>query len=637
MKTTHILAALGALMFNACVAGPGDHESDQGTESTGGDGAAGGHAPGGTSANGGSAGAGAAGGGGAPISVPVPGLSRAWAVNDGEKVEKDDLSHPAQQQNSAWSGEKIKLFGARNEIVAFQLVVESDGSGIDGLTVSLPEIAERGGDAKITYQPPGSDPTDYVGRPIQVFVENYMNVEEASTAGWVYDPDGPAAPSDPTGWKPVQLVPENAKEGRGGLPIDVPPQQNQAFWFDVYIPKGLPAGMYDGWVHVTAGGGDVVIPVELEVLGFELPDQNGISAMLYFESDQVELYQGHGLDDRYHRFAHRNRVELVNAYDANSANAALGRFSGDDFTAANGYEGPGAGHGNRLAPASFYGPGSKYDTKSSAWQSSDAWMNFMASKLPGVETFLYMPDEPGSGEYAYIEQIASNIHSNPGPGKGLSIFVTSSYKQALDGSIDIWCASAGGFDPAKAEQERAKGHQYWFYNGHRPDTGAMTIDTPATDARVNAWAAYKHGVEVYFYWHSDHWKHNHQKEGDKIQNVWENPITFDNRKSGGGGSFINGDGVLMYPGEEVLHPEQDRGIVGPISTIQLANLRRGLQDALYLAMARDKGLDAEVDDAIESVVPAMFTDAGSSVSFAEHGDAFEDARHAIGLAIAAAP
>ena len=48
-----------------------------------------------------------------------------WAVNDGEKVERDDLDNPNKTANSAWDGHKIKIFGARNEIIAFQLIVEA--------------------------------------------------------------------------------------------------------------------------------------------------------------------------------------------------------------------------------------------------------------------------------------------------------------------------------------------------------------------------------------------------------------------------------------------------------------------------------------------------------------------------------
>ena len=54
--------------------------------------------------------------------------------------------------------------------------------------------------------------------------------------------------------------------------------------------------------------------------------------------------------------------------------------------------------------------------------------------------------------------------------------------------------------------------------------------------------------------------------GERRQDVWANPITFDNRgqpnKPVDDQGYINGDGVLMYPGEEKLHPDQDRGYRG---------------------------------------------------------------------------
>jgi hypothetical protein len=501
-------------------------------------------------------------------------------------------------------------------------------------------LTRRDGSDAIVYTPPGEDPTDTVGRPIQIFTEHYMNVTEPSHARWIFEPGGPAAPADPTGWKPVQLVPENARPGRGGLPIDVAPRRNQAVWIEVYIPRGLPAGMYDGAVELRAGGGLRRVPVELEVFDFELPDQGSLTAMVYFEPEQVTSYQGHDLTDRFHRFAHRNRIELVGAYSPGALAAARGRFDGSDFTAAAGYDGPGAGVGNTIAPASFYGPGTAYDDRASAWSTSNAFMTSLAANAPNARTFLYMPDEPGSSQYARITTIADNLHSNPGPGRALPVFVTSSYASGLDGAIDVWCSSAAGFQPSRAATERAKGKQYWFYNGTRPATGALIIDAPATDPRVIAWAAFKHGVEVYFYWHSDHWRHNSQKQGERNQDVWASSITFDNRgqpnKPLADQGFIHGDGVLLYPGEEVLHPEQDRGIAGPVASIQLANLRRGLQDHLYLTLARQRGLDAAVAAALASVVPAVFSEAGSTVEFAQTGDVYEAARYQLARALGGA-
>jgi hypothetical protein len=567
----------------------------------------------------------------------VPGIAHVWAVHDGEKIEKDDLAHPARASNTAWDGSTVKLFGARNEVIAFQLVVESEGAGVRGLDVSLPALRQRGGGAAVVYAPPGDDPSESLGRPIQIFTENYMLVTEPSRARWVFEPGGPAAPRDATGWKPVQLVPENARAGRGGLPIDVAPRQNQALWFDIYIPGDLPAGMYDGAIELRVGHAVEIVPVEMEVFPFVLPDDNSLTAMVYFEPDQVVRYQGRGLEARYHRFAHRHRIELVNRYTMTSAEAARGRFDGSDFTAGHGYEGPGAGTGNRVVPASFYGAGAEYNDPVRAGQAADAWMSYVATRLPHARTFLYAMDEPTPAQYERIRRISRNVKNSPGIGRTLPILVTSAYAAALDGAVDIWCSFPGNYRPEQAADERGKGRDYWFYNGYRPATGALTIDTPATDARVNAWAAFKHDVDVYFYWHANHWRHNSQIVGERNQDIWANPVTFDNRGQPGkpiaDQGFIHGDGVLVYPGEEILHPEHDRGIAGPISTIQLANLRRGVQDHLYLTMARDRGLDDEVEAALARVVPRVFARPGAAVGFAEQGDEFEAVRYMLAQAI----
>ncbi|HYY97008.1 MAG TPA: hypothetical protein VE642_00365, partial [Pyrinomonadaceae bacterium] len=155
-------------------------------------------------------------------------VARVWAVNDGEKVERDDLNNPNARANSAWDGRAIKIFGARNEVIAFQVMVEAGADGIKSLTARLPELRLRGGGARIRYAPPAADPTDYAGRPIQIFSANYMNVTEPTHASWVFKPGSPAAPKDPLGWKPVQLVPENARAGRGGFPLTVAPSRNQS-------------------------------------------------------------------------------------------------------------------------------------------------------------------------------------------------------------------------------------------------------------------------------------------------------------------------------------------------------------------------------------------------------------------------
>jgi hypothetical protein len=251
-----------------------------------------------------------------------------------------------------------------------------------------------------------------------------------------------------------------------------------------------------------------------------------------------------------------------------------------------------------------------------------------------------MPDEPAPSQYPRIRALADNVHSNPGPGARLPVFVTKHWVAELDGAIDVWCAGPQHVDLSRVAQERAKGRSYCTYNGGRPQGPAIVIDAPATEARAMGWALFKHDFDLYFFWHGVHWRHNSQKPGERNQDVWRNPVTFDNRgqpnKPLRDQGPINGDGVLFYPGEERVHPAEERGIAGPIASIQLANLRRGLQDHQYLTLARRLGRRAMVDEALRAVVPRVFSDAGQTVGFAETGETYEAARLMLAAAIEAA-
>ena len=118
-----------------------------------------------------------------PVAAADKGIASVWAVNDGERIGRDDLANRNKKSNSAWDGRRVRLFAARNEIVAFQLIIETDRKGVEKLSVSLPTLTLRGGKAQIAYRPPVTDPSDYAGRPIQIFTVNYMNVTEP-TRGW---------------------------------------------------------------------------------------------------------------------------------------------------------------------------------------------------------------------------------------------------------------------------------------------------------------------------------------------------------------------------------------------------------------------------------------------------------------------
>ena len=564
-----------------------------------------------------------------------------WAASDGVKVEKFELSHPYKSGNYAWDGDSIRIFGAINEMVAFQVIVEA---GMKPLTISkagLQELVHKEfPEYSIKYVPPDTDPTMYAGRPIQVFNTNYIEVKEATNASWIHLTSLPSAINNPLGWKPVQLVPENANTGLGGYPLAMGPMQNQSIWFDIYITKELVPGFYHGEVLIETLEGDFNIPVSLEIFDFILPDENSLNAMFYYNNYDPILYMGNSpdYDPRFHRFAHRHRVEFVHAYDIESATENIGRFSGNDFTRKFGYEGPGENKGNTIVPRTFYGTPSEWSNQSTARMLSDEWMEFINDSIPDAITFLYMPDEPGPSEFPFIKNVADHIHNNPGPGKDLPIFVSHAYTTELDGYIDIWATVPGLLDKARVKIERSKGKQMWFYNGGRPHVGAIINDAPATDTRMIAWAAYKEDIGTYIYWHVCHWYHNHQfgpgpESPLRKQDVWQNTITFERRPQYN--DWANGDGVLTYPGRELLHPGEDRGIDGPISSVRMANFRRGMQDHLYLSMAGKRGQDELINEALEAIVPRIFMDVSRTdeIYFELDPDIYDSYRYKLGVAI----
>ena len=88
----------------------------------------------------------------------------AWAVHDGVKVKRDDRDHPDRLRNAVWDGRTVRLVAARNEVLAFQVIVEAGASGLEGLSASLERLTRRGGGGAIVYRPPATDPTEYRDR-----------------------------------------------------------------------------------------------------------------------------------------------------------------------------------------------------------------------------------------------------------------------------------------------------------------------------------------------------------------------------------------------------------------------------------------------------------------------------------------
>jgi hypothetical protein len=540
-------------------------------------------------------------------------LRHIWAVDDGEKIFRGELKCPLKsgESNSVWDGNRIRIFAARNEIVAFQLILEAGDEGAVAVGVEVSDLVC--GEAKIGGSHPLPDPNDFRGVGVELFAEHYLHVE---TPSWYDEHDRgwystTAANPNLTGWIPDALIPFTARTGRGGAPFDIAPNTNQGVWVDVYVPKGLPAGTYSGRIEVSVGDDtSPSIPLELEVLDFELPEENHYRSMIYYSLSNVAarhgLKPGTELTDmalRYHRMAHRHRLELCGEGTWDELQTLQGTLSGQAFTEAAGYEGPGEGLGNTHFSIHTYGRHLP-NTEEGYRAESDRWVTWFQGNAPDVAYFLYLTDEPKPDDketVAWIRERADWIHSNPGPGRELPIFITVQPHEALRGAVDIWCTVSPRYplEAVKAAQER--GEPVWLYCGIRPYTPTDMIDEHGISFRLKPWIAHKHGIPRWFTWESTHWYPNHnEKPNDEPKNVFANPATFTEGIPAGTG---NGDGTLFYPGQDAVFPEQDRGVPGPLSSIRLKMYRRGVQDVEYMWLAEQAGHAERVRELISRIYP----------------------------------
>jgi hypothetical protein len=562
-------------------------------------------------------------------------IDNVWALGDGEKVFKYDINHPDKSKNFTWDGKTIRLKGLYNEVLAFQVVVQTGKLAAENIDIALnvPVNKESGktiGGNTFKYGPSGT---------IEIFSEHYLNVKDSTHPNWFYG--SPAAqPKQMTGWIPDCLVPIDALPGRGGLPIAIGPLQNQAFWIDVHCPrdtKTFTAGIYKGSVQILQNGKTVSeIPLEITLLPHYLTDENPQSVWLY-ASDVLDYYPGftqQQVDDMLKFEGHRHRIDVVGEFDVNTKpfnEKAMEKYKpfidGSGFTPANNYNGNGEGIGEKIFPIGIYGIPVMGLVKDTVQQQANLWVNWFNKNAPQVKYFWYITDEPTEEKYAWVREHAGWIKSNPGIGKALPVFTTTNYTPALLGSIDIW-SGYDGVDLKTLPEIKRTGGDHWFYNGNRPRYGAVILEGAAVDQRVDAWIQYKYGIFNRFIWEGTHWRHNGQgPKRHTHQNIFKNPLTFINDDM----AFGNGDGIVFYPGHMPFYPEEDRGLNRLLPSIRLKNIRRGQQDAAIMQMAEQKAGKQKVIDIINKVVPKALSEVSmkDTVPWSQKGDDYDKAMEAI--------
>ncbi|MCC7440256.1 MAG: IPT/TIG domain-containing protein [Bdellovibrionales bacterium] len=569
------------------------------------------------------------------VSAPTPGV-QVWANEGGEKITKDDARatcDPSGLVNSAWDGTKVKLFGAKNEVVNFQLLVEAAVNDVNNVTVDFDTLSGPGGSTIGSVNATGNQVFDWTQRNIEMFYVKYLQIKGLSVTGYHTD-DQRHVPQrfrteyfgegfsngtweqrpDHDKFYPEIAVPLELENG-----FDVANGDSQAIWVDVYIPKTAAVGTYTGTIEISENGSLVKsVPVELKVRNITLPDAPTSKTMVYMGYGPMNArYMGDAdpndvgtnaaqvktIRDRHFMMAHRHKISLVddnNGVTPWNQDAPRpewqARLNGSLFSAANGYAGPGANTSNGIYAIGTYGTWSWRDTGDEATMhaKTDAWESWFQTNAPGVERLLFLGE--GSGQEAQIETWAQWMASNPGVGQNIKSFATIDLLQALaqTPSLDISATyfklgDTATWQAAMDSVTASAQLQAYMLNAKRPAVGSFVTEDDGVSPRMIPWAQYKKKVDRWFYWESAYY--SDFQSGRGANNLFNEALTlgldsaFDPIRGRNGYRYSNGDGVLFYPGTDLVNSADSYGLAGPIASLRMKYWRRGIQDADYLALA----------------------------------------------------
>ncbi len=618
-------------------------------------------------------------------------IKAVWANDGGDKVwleETPSLQSAGQVLNAVWDGQRIHLFGARNEVVSVALLLETGRKSANAVEVEFSDLRHRLGHV-ISAGIASKASAPHSAADIELFHVGYLQIRGLSKGlSWeTYDerhiPAKCRRPHDGNGvaqggWQDRPCadrhVPDIAVPLSLKSPFSIAPQRSQIVWADIYIPLAAPAGAFRGMVVIREGGNATwKIPVTLQVRDFSLPDLPSARTMLAITTEDIsERYLGvaypnpgtetyrklQRIIDRHYQMAHRHRISLVESHTpvTKMDRYLLPRLDGSLFTPAHGYRGPGEGVGNNVYAIGLFGfwPW-KNEGRVSMWEHADRWVAWFRRRglAQNTEYFLYLADE--SEDYPQLEQWAQWLTSNPGQGKKLKSMATVNLLQAVKRvpSLSI-AASSADIGLRKAHEEAADkllrnpSKRLYLYNGKRPATGSFALEDDGTALRQLAWAQYKKHVDRWFYWNATYYNNTQCSDGKQARretDVFHQARTFgcfsgrDPQLGETGFNYFNGDGLLFYPGIDRVFPTSSLGIAKPIASLRLKHWRRGIQDVEYLQLAAAIA-PQETARIVERMVPKVLWEVGVSsrrdpswvradISWPAESDAWEEARQAL--------
>lgn len=530
-----------------------------------------------------------------------------WALDDTDKVHP--ITGAPISANSVWSAsdETIRLQAGRNEFVAFQVVIQKGAKDIHKIFVNATDLI-------------GSRERISADKNIRLFKELYLQLDGA--------------------WYPDALVP---LEIAGLTPFELPDpkgplgaaQKTQTIWVDVYVPHDLLPDTYRGQIKVLhrATNHLATLEVALEVGDFTLPDEMGLDVdlmnygFLNIERGWPDLVMDsprhHAIEKSFFRMAHEHRTtfaivsynhdgsippgakpllagagDSIRVADWSSWDARYGPvLSGEAFQ-----DLPRRGQpvNHFFLPYNLMWPSDirnwrKPEYRAEHLRVSEEFRKHLAAKgwttpqyqiyynhKEGYGFFPWNLDEPTRpADLEALEYLGKTIQEGFPKNSPVHValrldighFHCENVKdcrhprdtsrqvvQPLGPLVDLWNIGSPHYwaNLPEVRKLKAQGKTLYFYNGTTPVPAALL------DAVTWGWQGYKYEADGICFWNATDWTD------------WDTDALPADPYTNAGGRY-KGFSMVFYPGSKF-------GFDGPIASMRLKAMRRGLQDYEYLRL-----------------------------------------------------
>jgi hypothetical protein len=461
--------------------------------------------------------------------------------------------------------------------------------------------------------------------------------------GWVDRPDHDKCIPD------IALPMEVVMATSSGQGFFVGASSSVMVGIDIYIPKNAPPGIYRSSFTVYEGVAvSTVIPFEVRVYPFMLPDRPFAKNSLYVSNYNISgRHHGQhfpnygGLTSsitvtrlNYDKLIHRHGISPVGETTdtCGSANLAYGpcpegreKLTGRLYDPTTGYANArGVRTGDQVYFIGTYyhwiNPPYWIVTQESMCANAKTWRDWFETNAPAADYFLYFRDEPTVAQLEELRQQTTLLSNCPAPANEFPMVVTHSlktiYSTATLTAMALTSPPAGlasDWVPKMKDWGSQRTKRLGYYNGTRPFSGTMALDDDGVAWYVNNWMQFKLKQDHWFVWEGTNYNDTNNGMGEtpvfRQAKTFGPNASFSTNFGWTSGSYSNSDGLMMYPGTDLVFKQDNYSVDGPIASLRLKLWRRGIQDFDYLTLA--SRIDpAAVDRIVRRILPRVVYEYG---------------------------